>query len=208
MKSVLDLGGIILSLLIGLLIFLFAGIEYLILLIIFFVLAIASTKYSKKIKQKLGLYEEERGWKNVFSNGIIPLLTAILSPQIGPMPYITSVAAITADKYGSEIGVLDKDDPIFLGNMKRTKPGTNGSVSNLGVVASLAGASSIAFVSFFIFNISAEYAFLAAVGGVVGAFVDSIFGILEEKGIGSKESTNILCALSGALFGLVLGGYL
>ena len=55
----------------------------------------------------MGLYEHERGWENVLSNGLLPSILAIGSPYLGPFPFIASIAAVTADKFGSEIGVLD-----------------------------------------------------------------------------------------------------
>ena len=37
--------------------------------------------------------------------------------------------------------------------------------------------------------------------GFAGSFADSIAGVLEERGIGNKATTNIICSAVGALLG-------
>ena len=118
MKGVLDIRGALLALFFGLVLLFFGGLNYLILMLFFFFLAITVTKYEYEIKRDMGLYEHERGWENVLSNGLLPAILAVLSPIAGPIPFIASIASVTADKFGSEIGILDPDDPVSLMNFK------------------------------------------------------------------------------------------
>src|SRR4030095_183492 len=134
MKGVLDKKGVLLALFFGAVLFFYGGPGYLALMLIFFCLAIFATKYEYELKKELGLYEHERGWENVLSNGILPSALAVLSAQIGPIPFIACLAAVTADKFGSEIGVLDSKNPISLFGFKRVKPGTSGAMSVMGTI--------------------------------------------------------------------------
>ncbi len=159
----------------------------------FFVLAIIVTRYEYETKKELGLYEHERGWENVFSNGLVPVILAILSPQIGSMPFIASIAAITADKFGSEVGVLDKEDPISIINFKKVKPGTSGAISKMGTISTLFAGALIGVGAIGLFGITPEKAIYISLIGLSGSFVDTFFGYFEERGIGTKDTTNILC---------------
>ncbi|MFH1786011.1 MAG: DUF92 domain-containing protein [Candidatus Micrarchaeota archaeon] len=199
--KVLDTKGILLALFFGFILFVFGGFSYLVLMLVFFFLAILVTRYDYELKRDLGLYEHERGWENVLSNGSLPALLALLSPITGPIPFIASIAAVTADKFGSEVGVLDRNDPVSVLNFKHVKPGTSGAMSILGTIGSFAGSGSIGFAAMFIFNLDPTQAFLISIAGLVGAIFDTLFGVLEERGIGTKGTTNLICSLAGALIG-------
>ncbi|MBN1169431.1 DUF92 domain-containing protein [Candidatus Micrarchaeota archaeon] len=204
MKGVLDIRGVLLALFFGIVLFLFGGLNYLILMLFFFFLAVAVTKYEYEIKRDMGLYEHERGWENVLSNGLLPAILAVLSPITGPIPFVASIAAVTADKFGSEIGILDPKDPISLLNLKAIKPGTSGAMSVLGTVGSFAGASLIGASSMFIFSFDPTQALLIGIAGLAGSIADTLFGVLEERGIGTKGTTNFICSITGAAIGYYL----
>jgi uncharacterized protein (TIGR00297 family) len=204
MRGVLDTKGVALALFFGAILVIYGGLGYLILMLSFFALAVIVTKYEHEIKRDLGLYEHERGWENVLSNGLLPAVLAVLSHSIGPLPFISCLAAVTADKFGSEIGVLDSKDPVSIFDLKPVKPGTSGGISALGTAGSLAGSSAIAFCAILIFGISPSQALLVAFAGLAGSIVDTIFGVFEERGIGTKGTTNFICSLVGALIGYFL----
>ncbi len=201
MKRVLDAKGAVLALFFGAVLFLYGGIPYLALMLVFFFLAMIVTRYEYEVKRELGLYEHERGWENVLSNGFLPTILAVLSPLTGPMPFIASMAAVTADKFGSEIGVLDPRDPLSIFSLKPVKPGTSGAMSAIGTVGSLAGACAIGVSAAFIFGINPNAALLVGMAGLAGSIADTAFGVLEEAGIGTKGTTNFICSLVGALIG-------
>ena len=204
MKGVLDTKGIVLALIFGAILFFYGGPDYLFLMLVFFILAMAVTKYEYGIKRDMGLYEHERGWENVLSNGLLPAILALLSPLTGPMPFIASMAAVTADKFGSEIGVLDADDPINIFSLQQVKPGTSGAMSKIGTIGSFAGAGAIGFASIFFFGLDPTQALLVGLAGLAGSIVDTMFGVLEERGLGTKGTTNFICSLTGALIGYYL----
>jgi uncharacterized protein (TIGR00297 family) len=201
MRGVLDTKGILLALFFGFILYFYGGPSYLALMLVFFVLAVVATKYEYELKKEMGLYEHERGWENVLSNGILPAALAVLSPQIGPLPFICAIAAVTADKFGSEIGVLDRKDPVSLIELRAVKPGTSGAMSLMGTVGSIAGTCAIAFFSIMIFPLSPHHALMIAAAGLIGSIADTLFGVFEERGIGTKGTTNFICSLVGALIG-------
>ena len=43
------------------------------------------------------------------------------------------------------------------------------------------------------------YVLIIAISGLLGSVVDSVAGHFEEKGIGNKYTSNILCAIAAAL---------
>jgi uncharacterized membrane protein len=45
---------------------------------------------------------------------------------------------------------------------------------------------------------------LVTVAGFAGALVDTLFGVFEEKGFGTKGTTNIICSITGAAIGMVI----
>lgn len=200
----LDSLGLALSVSMGVTIFAMGGIygfNLLVLLILFLVLSVFATKYGIYSKKNMNIYENERGWKNVLSNGLIPTIAVILyfftNDLIFIYVYIASVASITADKFASELGVFDT--PFFLWGFKKVKPGTSGAISLLGSLASLSGALIIGLASIYLFKITFSEAFLIGLIGYFGGFADSLFGILEENGIGNKFTTNFICSVVGAV---------
>jgi len=203
MARPLDKEGIILAVLMGLVILFFGGLEYLALMLAFFILAMIATGYEHGMKREMGIYEHERGWENVLSNGLLPTILAFLSSMLGPLPFIGCIAAVTADKFASEIGVLG-GKPINLADLKPAKPGTSGAITLMGTVASLAGATAIGFFALYFFNINATRALIMGFAGLAGSIVDSAFGVLEERGLGTKGTTNFICSIVGALIGFLL----
>ncbi len=204
MARVLDKGGILLALFFGAVLFLYGGPDYLFLMLVFFFLAVAVTRYEYGIKRDMGLYEHERGWENVLSNGLLPAILAFLSPALGPVPFIASIAAVTADKYGSEIGVLDAQDPVSMLSLKTVKPGTSGAMSRIGTIGSFAGAGAIGIAAMFIFGMNPTQGLLIGFAGLAGSIADTLFGVFEEKGFGTKGTTNFICSLTGAIIGYFL----
>lgn len=201
--KVLDKWGILLAVLMAVIIWFFGGLNYLALMLSFLVLGVIATRYEHSVKRDMGIYEHERGWENVLSNGLVPTVLAVASIFVGPVPFIASIAATTSDTFASEIGVLEKGKPFSLENFRRVKPGTSGAVSIMGTIASLVGATAIGIIAIFLFGINPFTALLVAVAGFLGSFVDTIFGIFEERGVGTKGTTNFICALTGGIIGYI-----
>ncbi len=208
----LDIEGTALALAMAALIYFFSAPEsatygswsYIALMLAFIAASVLATKYGNYEKREAGLYEHERSWENVLANGLVPTIAAILSPVIGAGPFICSIAAVTADKFASELGVLS-GNPVSIFTLKPVKKGTSGAVSIFGSFMSFDGALVIGAAAFLLFPFQNLWPILLIGAiGFIGGFVDTIFGVLEEKGIGTKATTNILCAITGAVLGYFL----
>ncbi len=217
MKSflTLDKKGITVALVFAVFIVLLGRAEgpYLLAVLIFFlILSALVTNIGKRRKKAVGVYERSRGWKNVLANGAMPvLITAFyflnsywhIFPQaMLIVGYLASVSAVTADKFASEIGVLD-GKPLILVTLKRAKQGTSGGVSTLGLGAGLLASLLIALTIVF-YTFSFEWLVIVILAGFIGNIADSIFGYFEEKGFGSKFTTNFICSFVGFLVGIAL----
>jgi len=200
--ALLDFAGIFLALLMGAVVALFAPLSFLALMLVFLALSVAVTKYGYEKKRELGLYEHERSWENVLANGLVPMICAVAYPVIGWGPYVGALAAITADKFASELGVLG-GEPFFLLNFKKTKTGRNGAITLFGTLMSLDAGLLIGFAAMFLLpGVSLWTVVVIGLIGLSGSFVDSVVGVLEDRGIGNKATTNAVCALFGAIAGL------
>ena len=203
----LDIPGLAASFAIGAVILFFSKefwLQNFVLLFSFLILGVIVTKWRHEEKKERGLYEHERSWKNVLSNGGVPAFCCI-AYYFNPVPawiaaYIGSLAAATSDKFASELGVLS-GKPINLRNFKPTKPGTSGAISSLGTLMSFNGALMIALISYFLFSFNPSYIFQIAIIGYLGGFVDTLAGIPEEMGFGTKSTTNIICTIVGLILG-------
>jgi uncharacterized protein (TIGR00297 family) len=212
----LNLQGALLSLVIGALLY-FAGGAYglysLALMLAFLALSAIVTSIGADFKKKIGTFQAARGVKNVLANGLPPSLILIVGylaaisnhPEITALSiigFVGAVAAITADKFSSELGVFGGIPRMILG-FKRVKRGTSGGITTLGLFASLA-ASFIIAATFSIYESSILLIVILTFSGLFGSIVDSILGCFEERGIGNKYTSNFLCGLSGAVAAVLL----
>lgn len=211
----LDWRGVAVAVVLGILLLFFGGANALLFflgMLFFLVVSAVVTRVKINRKSALGVYEPSRGWKNVLANGSVPLFVAFLyflcyllygfGSLALTVAFLASVAAITADKFSSEIGILDKHVFMLIGR-DRVRPGVSGGVSVLGFAAGLLGAALIAGVGF-LFGLGIVALVLIIIAGMFGDVVDSLFGYYENKGIGSKFTTNVACAGFAALFSLLL----
>ena len=211
----LDWRGVLFALLLGAGLFAFGGpmgIFFLLVMFWFLLLSGVVTWIGRQRKSAMGVYERSRSWANVVANGIIPLgivvfyyfnSSANLLPQsFVIVSYVASVAAITADKFSSEIGVLG-GRPWMLLTMKKVRQGTSGAVTAFGFGAGLLGSL---LIGISLVN-STDYGVLLVVvmiSGLFGNIVDSILGFFEERGLGNKFTSNFACSLAGLVASLVL----
>ena len=207
----LDIGGTVLALVFGALTFVF-GLSlwwfFVIVLVDFLVLSAIATRALEEQKARMKGYEKVRGWKNVVANGLVPLIIVFfyfLNSTYNYVPknvviyvFVASVCAIVADKFASEFGVLN-GEPVMLLTMKKARRGTSGAITGFGTLMGLVAS---AFIGLTIFAIGGSLAALVLLiaSGFVGNIVDSIFGYFEEKKIGNKYTSNLLCSIAGALF--------
>ena len=207
-RKSLDLFGSAVMIIMGIIIIFSAGANWLFLIILFLVMSLLATKYSKKYKMSLGEFEGRRTSKNVISNGVVACFMAAFGGYYLPFVggFIGAIATATADTMASEIGVLDKH-PRLITTFQKVDPGTNGAVSVLGTAVSIVGAAIIGIAAFLLGIISNPLSAVAIsiVSGTVGCFVDSILGaVFENHGFMTNEHVNLLATIFGAIVGILL----
>jgi uncharacterized protein (TIGR00297 family) len=196
---------------IGMTVILLGGLSWLVIILVFFVVGAAATRYKYDYKQKMGVAEERlgaRSWQNVMANGISPVLF-VISEFISPgavfvVGYLGAVSTAMADTLSSEIGMTSKRDPRLITSLKKVKPGTHGGVSALGTAASLLGCTLIAVLGW-VLQLESKIHWslltlmlICVIGGLAGSTVDSILGaIFERKGKMSNSQVNLVSTLAG-----------
>lgn len=101
------------------------------------------------------------------------------------LAYLASLAGATADTWGSEIGILSKQQPIDIITLKKIPSGISGGVSLLGMLSSFFGSFS-SLVVFLFFNLFStaqltltEVSFIIIIG-FLASVIDSILGSLFQ----------------------------
>lgn len=158
----LSVRGFFASVLVGTIIFGLGGIAWAILLLTFFV---SSSILSKMFRnRKVGVDEKfskgsQRDAGQVFANGGVAAclaLTWFVTWLFGPgsaendwiwMAFAGSLAAATADTWGTELGVLSRRRPVLITTFKPVDAGTSGGISLMGALSALAGSALIAFLA-------------------------------------------------------------
>jgi len=201
-RKALDLFGSIFMIIMGIIIILFAGVNWLILIFIFMILGLVSTKYKHQYKKDIGVYEGTRTLKNVISNGIVPFVMAAFGNYGG---FIGSIATATADTLASEVGVVQQ--PRLITTMRKVPPGTDGGISILGTAAGIIGAGIIGVSAYLLGIFPDPFVTLkiSIIAGTVGCFVDSILGaVLERRNFISNEYVNLIATITGAALGIIM----
>jgi len=170
----------------GGLIFGLGGLPWALLLLTFF---ITSSALSRAFKQrKLILAEkyskgDKRDWGQVLANGGLGALLAIgyfLPPHRAWvwMAFAGCMAAVNADTWSTELGVLSPILPRMITSGQKVERGTSGGVTLVGSLAALGGAVLIAVVAFIFGPHQGWLTSLGfiVIGGLVGALIDSLLG--------------------------------
>lgn len=182
----LDRSGALAATVVGTVIFGVGGWQWAVLLLAFFITSSALTRAFKK--RKTGLEEKfskggQRDAGQVWGNGGLATLFAGLSfffpGQLWPwLGFAASLAAVNADTWATELGVLNTQPPRMVTNWKVVEKGTSGAVSPVGTLASLAGAALIGILAVAIAPqpLSWTSGLLITLAGLGGSLFDSFLG--------------------------------
>jgi uncharacterized protein (TIGR00297 family) len=162
------------------------GVPWAVLLLVFF---ISSSALSRAFsKQKTDLAEKfskgsQRDWGQVMANGGLGAALAIgfwLAPhQEGLwLAYAGAMAAVNADTWSTELGVLSPVLPRLITNGKKVEQGASGGITLTGTLAALAGAILIGIAA--VVSKPGQgwwFIFLSiTLGGLIGSLFDSVLG--------------------------------
>jgi uncharacterized protein (TIGR00297 family) len=178
----LTLSGAIATILLGVIVFGIGGWQWAVPIVTFFLLSSVLSKYGRSRKELFDtLFDKSytRDWAQVASNGgfagIVVLLAAFFPIYDFYPIYLGALAAVTADTWGTEIGLFAKGRTTSVLSMQLVAPGTSGGISAQGTIAGASGALVIA-LSGFPWYSDLKTAIIVVLAGVAGSLGDSMIG--------------------------------
>lgn len=168
----------------GGLIFGLGGLAWALLLLVFF---ISSSALSRAFRQQKATLDEKfskgsrRDWGQVLANGGLGALLALahagLPGQDWPwLAFIGAMAAVNADTWATELGVLNPTRPRLITTGLPVERGTSGGVSRAGYLAVVAGSLLIGLAALPFSSTGLNTLAAAAAGGLAGSTLDSLLG--------------------------------
>jgi uncharacterized protein (TIGR00297 family) len=209
-----DLSGLFSATLVGIILLVFAapqGPQWFLIMLVFFILGSAATKYKFEYKKRIGVEQGQsgaRGYRNVFANGIIAAAAAVLfgvfQQPLFVVMYVGCVASAAADTLASEIGVTG-GIPRLITTLNRVPIGTNGGITVTGETVALFGSFVVSAAAMLLHVITPQMMVICTLAGFVGTNIDSVIGAtLENKGFLGNAGTNLLATLGGGIFAIIL----
>jgi uncharacterized protein (TIGR00297 family) len=174
------------ALLEGTVIFGLGGWKWAVLLLAFFVSSSALTRLFGKKKASLNEKFDKGGTRDigqVLANGAIASIFAGLYfffPSISWTwaAFAASLAAVNADTWATELGVLNPSRPRLITSWKPVERGTSGGISLYGTLAAAGGAAFIAILGAWLGPAGHAWANLEIIiiAGLLGSLFDSLLG--------------------------------
>jgi len=169
----------------GGLIFGLGGIAWAAVLLAFFISSSGLTRLFSGLKSSTGekyAKGSRRDWGQVLANGSLAALLAVaaflLPTETWPWAaFVGAMAAVTADTWATEIGVISSTPPRLITNGRAVERGSSGGITILGYLAVAGGGLFIGSIAA-IFNQSTPFVlvFAALLAGLAGSTVDSLLG--------------------------------
>ncbi|MDR7435750.1 MAG: DUF92 domain-containing protein [Armatimonadota bacterium] len=190
-QRLLTRDGAIAAIAVGTAIFASGGWRWATVLLVFFVTSSLWTRISHVWKG-----QERENWApsarepegrtaaQVMANGAIPVAAALAYGfgVAGALPaFLGAMAAMTADTWATEVGLLSPSMPRLITTGERVEPGRSGGVTFEGTAGGILGACTIATLALLFWPSPSLWlgTFLA---GVTAMFIDSILGATIQEG--------------------------
>jgi uncharacterized protein (TIGR00297 family) len=174
------LGGVIFGL---------GGLAWAAVLLTFFLSSSALSRLARRYKTRLDekfAKGSQRDWAQVLANGGLGMALVTLQFFFPDNPliwyaYVGAMAAVNADTWATELGVLSTRRPRLITTGLPVERGTSGAITRLGLMASLAGAGLVGLVGGLVrLPVGPESLALAVgsalLGGMAGSLADSWLG--------------------------------
>lgn len=135
----------------------------------------------RRIAGDIGKTGPRDAWQ-VLANGGIATVAIVAGGPLGVAAFAGAYAAANADTWGTEIGMLARQEPRSILTGRPLGTGISGGVTIVGSLAEVAGALFIAAFAFAGWPAYPPLAVAANVGGIAGALLDSLLGAtLQER---------------------------
>jgi uncharacterized protein (TIGR00297 family) len=187
-------GGALGAILVGTITFGFGGWTWGLVLVAFFAVSSALSRYRQADKRELADKFHKgvrRDMGQVVANGGLAAFIALLH-FYQPTPvllaaFLGAMATVNADTWATEIGVLSPNPPRLITTWRRVPVGTSGGITLLGTVASALGALFMALLAYTLLSVEAQFSAasnlrlwwiipIALISGLLGSLFDSLLG--------------------------------
>ncbi len=179
--GLLTASGSVATFLLAVVVFGIGGWQWTIPLATFFVLSSLFSRAGAARKAEFQNARNKAGRRDhaqVFANGGIGGILALLAywfPEVNFYPaFVGSVAAVTADTWGTELGLLARGRTVRLPDLTDVPRGSNGGITIAGLMAGLGGSMVIAASSFA--WLDPDLLGWVLLAGMAGSVVDSLLG--------------------------------
>jgi uncharacterized protein (TIGR00297 family) len=208
--------GAVTGALIGIAIFVGAGWQGWVLLLVTFIAASVASRLGLKRKMLLGIAEAHggrRGAGNAIANTAVAAIAAVIvlagaSADAARLAVAAALAAGGSDTIASEIGKAWGRRTWSVTTLKRVPPGTSGAVSFEGTVAGLAGAVGLGAVAVALGLVPPAWLWAIVIGATAGAMLESWLGAtLEAPGILNNDMLNFINTAAAALAAVAIASW-
>jgi len=203
-----NLSGVIGGFLVGFAIYAFLDWRGFLLLLAFFVIGSACTKFGYKRKAAAKLAQEEggrRGARHAFANAGVATACALFAaltdhPVLFGLAFAASFATAAADTASSEIGQLLGRRTFLITTFRPVPRGTEGAVSVEGTLAGIFASLLLGVLGAAVGLYGWAGVAIVVVAAFIGTTFESIVGAaLEKRQLLDNEALNFLNTLVGAL---------
>jgi len=178
----LSASGSVATFLLAVVVFGLGGWQWTVPILTFFVTGSVLSHIGKDRKKHLrGVHEKggTRDYAQVFANGgiagIVVMASYCFPGDWWYLLYLGSLAAVAADTWSTEIGIMNRGTTVMITTFGRVESGRSGGVSWQGLAGGLAGSLVVA-VSAWAWIESGQTVLLLAVAGLAGTLADSLLG--------------------------------
>lgn len=195
----LTLSGALAASIMALVLFGFGGVQWLLPVIVFFILSSLLSKLRKYKNPGVEKYFEKTGvrdYKQVIANGGFGIILIILDQFFKPgqlyLGFIGLLSVVCADTWSTEIGTMFRVKTYNILNLKKTEQGASGGVSVIGFAGSILGSAAIALSSYiWIKSGLIQFIMIVIFVGLIGNIIDSIIGSTLQAQYICKECNTI-----------------
>ena len=201
------LSGALAGFLATLLIFVAAGPTLFGAVLLVFVLTYGATRFGRNRKQSLKIAERPSGRDaaQILANiGFAALFAALAQITSLRLPLLVgSIAALAeaaCDTVSSETGKVLAKNPRLITSLRPVAAGTDGAISTLGTLLGIAAAALVGLEASWTSILTARFAAIASIAGILGMLFDSLLGAtLERFGRLTNNGVNLVSTAFASL---------
>ncbi|MBI4481508.1 MAG: DUF92 domain-containing protein [Acidobacteria bacterium] len=185
------------------------------LLVVFFVLGSATSRYRYHTKPAAQEAGGRRGARHAVANGLVPAVLALAALFFSEQErasrlwigYVASVATAAADTVATELGQVFGKHPLLLPAFRPVPVGTVGAISMAGSALGVAAALLIVQLAYWVELVSWPQAAIALMAAAAGSLAESYLAAHVPVVALTNELMNFLNTAIGAGLALWLAGF-